>query len=138
MQTLRLPDEVEVVNVGLALFGEAVRAQGALAVDVDSKEPDGGLWGAAWDGKAWSGPLPLGMGPMASEPTVGIDSTGHGWAYWKGPDGKLRESFFDGVKWNGPIALPQFGVAHQAEMRRDTHQRQRRRLFIADALGRRI
>src|SRR5438093_1475996 len=42
MQTLRLPDEVEVVNVGLALFGEAVRAQGALAVDVDWRIPAGG------------------------------------------------------------------------------------------------
>jgi len=70
---------------------------------------DGGLWGAVWDGKAWSGPVQLGMGPMASEPAVGIDGSGHGWAYWKGPDGKLREAFYDGARWAGPIPLAQFG-----------------------------
>jgi hypothetical protein len=42
MPTLRLPEEVEVVNVGLPLFGEAVRAQGARAVDVDWRIPAGG------------------------------------------------------------------------------------------------
>jgi hypothetical protein len=71
---------------------------------------DGGLWGAVWDGKAWGGPVRLGMGPMASEPTAGIDGSGHAWAYWAGTDGKLREGFYDGAKWNGPIALPQFGI----------------------------
>ncbi|TMK52322.1 MAG: serine/threonine protein kinase, partial [Actinobacteria bacterium] len=71
---------------------------------------DAGLWGAVWDGKAWSGPIRLGMGPMASEPTAGIDGSGHAWAYWVGTDGKLREGFYDGAKWNGPIPLPQFGT----------------------------
>ncbi|HEY2667296.1 MAG TPA: protein kinase, partial [Actinomycetota bacterium] len=70
---------------------------------------DGALWGAVWDGKAWSGPIRLGMGPMASEPTAGTDASGHAWAYWAGTDGKLREGFYDGAKWNGPIPLPQFG-----------------------------
>jgi len=39
---LRLPDEVQVVNVGLPLFGDAVRSQGAAAVDVDWRIPAGG------------------------------------------------------------------------------------------------
>jgi hypothetical protein len=39
---VRLPDEVRVVNVGLPLFGDAVRAQGAAAVDVDWRIPAGG------------------------------------------------------------------------------------------------
>ena len=37
-----LPKEVRAVNVGLAMFGEAVRAQGAEAVDVDWRIPAGG------------------------------------------------------------------------------------------------
>lgn len=37
-----LPGAVAVVNVGLGLFGEAVRAQGAEAVDVDWRIPAGG------------------------------------------------------------------------------------------------
>ena len=37
-----LPAEVRVVNVGLALFGDAVRAQGAAAVEVDWRIPAGG------------------------------------------------------------------------------------------------
>ncbi|HEX9716732.1 MAG TPA: DUF1116 domain-containing protein [Actinomycetota bacterium] len=37
-----LPDEVRVVNVGLALLGDAVRQQGAAAVDVDWRIPAGG------------------------------------------------------------------------------------------------
>lgn len=40
--TVELPEEVRVVNVGLAVFGEAVRAQGAAAVDVDWRIPAGG------------------------------------------------------------------------------------------------
>lgn len=39
---VRLPDRVAVVNVGLKLFGDAVRAQGAEAVDVDWRIPAGG------------------------------------------------------------------------------------------------
>ena len=42
MKMVRLPDEVRVVNVGLDVFGEAVRAQGAAAVDVDWRIPAGG------------------------------------------------------------------------------------------------
>jgi hypothetical protein len=38
----RLPTEVRVVNVGLGLFADAVRAQGAGAVDVDWRIPGGG------------------------------------------------------------------------------------------------
>jgi len=37
-----LPTEVKVVNVGLPLFGDSVRAQGAEAVDVDWRIPAGG------------------------------------------------------------------------------------------------
>jgi hypothetical protein len=37
-----LPDEVRVVNVGLSLLGEAIRQQGAAAVDVDWRIPAGG------------------------------------------------------------------------------------------------
>jgi hypothetical protein len=37
-----LPDEVRVVNVGLSLLGDAVRQQGAAAVDVDWRIPAGG------------------------------------------------------------------------------------------------
>jgi Protein of unknown function (DUF1116) len=39
---LRLPAEVGVVNIGLPVFGDAVRAQGAAAVDVDWRIPAGG------------------------------------------------------------------------------------------------
>ncbi|HEV8652224.1 MAG TPA: DUF1116 domain-containing protein [Actinomycetes bacterium] len=37
-----LPGEVRVVNLGLPVFGDAVRAQGAAAVDVDWRIPAGG------------------------------------------------------------------------------------------------
>jgi uncharacterized protein DUF1116 len=37
-----LPDEVRVVNIGLSLFADAVRAQGAAAVEVDWRVPAGG------------------------------------------------------------------------------------------------
>jgi len=37
-----LPGEVRVLNLGLPLFGDAVRAQGAAAVDVDWRIPAGG------------------------------------------------------------------------------------------------
>src|SRR6266566_44775 len=40
-----LPEHVRVVNVGLSLFGDAVRAQGAEAVDVDWRIPAGGQEG---------------------------------------------------------------------------------------------
>jgi hypothetical protein len=39
---IRLPTDVRVVNVGLPLFGDAVRAQGAEAVDVEWRIPAGG------------------------------------------------------------------------------------------------
>lgn len=39
---LSLPEEVKVVNVGLALFGDAVRQQGAEAIDVEWQIPAGG------------------------------------------------------------------------------------------------
>ena len=38
----RLPDEVRVINIGLPAFGDAVRAQGAPAIDVDWRIPAGG------------------------------------------------------------------------------------------------
>ena len=41
-----LPAEVRVVNVGLPLFADAVRAQGAAAVEVDWRIPAGGRPGA--------------------------------------------------------------------------------------------
>ncbi|MGH2707719.1 MAG: DUF1116 domain-containing protein, partial [Actinomycetota bacterium] len=41
-RVLALPDEVRAVNVGLPVFGEALRAQGAEAVDVDWRIPAGG------------------------------------------------------------------------------------------------
>jgi hypothetical protein len=37
-----LPESVRAVNIGLAVFGDAVRAQGAVAVDVDWRIPAGG------------------------------------------------------------------------------------------------
>src|SRR5215472_18629473 len=39
---IRLPEHVAVVNVGLGMFAEAIRAQGASAVDVDWRIPAGG------------------------------------------------------------------------------------------------
>jgi hypothetical protein len=39
---VRLPDEVRVVNLGLPLFAESVRAQGVAAVQVDWRIPAGG------------------------------------------------------------------------------------------------
>src|SRR5437763_1544012 len=39
---VRLPGRVAVVNVGLKLFGDAVRSQGAAVVDVDWRIPAGG------------------------------------------------------------------------------------------------
>jgi Protein of unknown function (DUF1116) len=39
---IRLPADVKVVNVGLPLFGDAVRSQGAEAVDVEWRIPAGG------------------------------------------------------------------------------------------------
>ncbi len=40
--TVRLPAEVRAINIGLPVFGEAVRAQGADAVEVDWRIPAGG------------------------------------------------------------------------------------------------
>ena len=40
--SITLPQEIRVVNVGLPVFGEAVRAQGASAVDVEWRIPAGG------------------------------------------------------------------------------------------------
>lgn len=37
-----LPGDLSVINVGLSMFGEAIRAQGAAAVDVDWRVPAGG------------------------------------------------------------------------------------------------
>lgn len=37
-----LPDDVSVINVGLSMFGDAIRAQGADALDVDWRVPAGG------------------------------------------------------------------------------------------------
>jgi len=42
MTVLRLPTDVRVVNVGLSILGEGVRAQGVPAVDVDWRIPAGG------------------------------------------------------------------------------------------------
>ena len=39
---VELPRRVAVVNVGLKLFGDAVRSQGAAVVDVDWRIPAGG------------------------------------------------------------------------------------------------
>jgi hypothetical protein len=39
---IKLPEQARVVNVGLSLFGDAVREQGAPAVDVDWRIPAGG------------------------------------------------------------------------------------------------
>lgn len=41
-QVLALPDEVRAINIGLTIFGEALRAQKAEAVDVDWRIPAGG------------------------------------------------------------------------------------------------
>ena len=41
-EPIALPEEVRAVNVGLAAFGEAVRAQGGEAVDVEWRIPAGG------------------------------------------------------------------------------------------------
>ena len=40
--TLSLPAQVCVVNVGLPLFGDAIREQGAPVVSVDWRVPAGG------------------------------------------------------------------------------------------------
>jgi len=52
-----LPDEVGVVNVGLPLFAEAVRAQGRPAVQVDWRVPAGGDVEALRALRRLSGPL---------------------------------------------------------------------------------
>jgi hypothetical protein len=41
-EAIELPEEVRAINVGLAAFGEAIREQGAEAVDVDWRIPAGG------------------------------------------------------------------------------------------------
>ncbi|MGH2678237.1 MAG: DUF1116 domain-containing protein [Actinomycetota bacterium] len=41
-RAVELPDEVRAVNIGLGVFGEAVREQGGQAVDVDWRIPAGG------------------------------------------------------------------------------------------------
>ena len=41
-QPLSLPDRVAVVNVGLPLFGDAIREQGAPVISVDWRVPVGG------------------------------------------------------------------------------------------------
>jgi len=39
---VRLPDDVRAINIGLSIFGEAVRAQGRAALDVEWRIPAGG------------------------------------------------------------------------------------------------
>ena len=54
---MALPDQVSVVNVGLPLFAEAVRAQGRPAVQVDWRVPAGGDVVALRALRRLSGPL---------------------------------------------------------------------------------
>ena len=81
----------------------------AVAVNANQfvfwKGTDSNLWEAFWDGSKWNGPLSLGMGPLGSQPTAGVDGKGATYVYWKGTDGNLWEAFWDGSKWNGPLSL---------------------------------
>ena len=74
------------------------------------KAPDQNLWAGVYNNGWAAAAVPLGMGPMASQPFAGVDATGHYFVFWKGTDGKLREGYFDGAKWQGPVAFSQFGV----------------------------
>ncbi|HET7720595.1 MAG TPA: hypothetical protein VFK43_11550, partial [Acidimicrobiales bacterium] len=42
MTAIELPDEVEVINLGLPLFADAIRDQGRPVVHVDWRPPAGG------------------------------------------------------------------------------------------------
>jgi hypothetical protein len=67
------------------------------------KGTDGNLWEAWWDG-SWNGPENLGMGPLGSEPTVGVDANGNQFVFWEGTQGNLWEALYNGT-WNGPSDL---------------------------------
>ena len=69
------------------------------------KGTDDNLWEACWDGTRWNGPASLGMGPLGSEPSAGVDAHGHQYVFWKGTDNNLWEAWWDGTRWNGPASL---------------------------------
>jgi hypothetical protein len=69
------------------------------------KGTDGNLQQAIWNGSAWTGPYDIGMGPLGSEPTSGIDGNGSTSALWRGADGNLWEAHWAGTAWAGPVNL---------------------------------
>lgn len=65
---------------------------------------DNNLWNAQGAAAgALGAPLNHGFGPLASAPSVGTDSSGHTYAYWKGTNGDLFEAYWDGTVWQGPF-----------------------------------
>jgi hypothetical protein len=83
---MTLPDRVEAVNVGLATFADALRAQGAPVVDVDWRPPGGGdpsllavlerLWGAHGDRIAAANARVVERVEGVSPSVVGVEPAG--------------------------------------------------------------
>ncbi|HLX46781.1 MAG TPA: hypothetical protein VKS82_00440 [Streptosporangiaceae bacterium] len=70
------------------------------------KGQDSNLWQAqgAANG-ALAGPTNRGMGPLNSQPAVGIDGNGATYVYWRGngPSYDLWEAYWNGSAWVGPF-----------------------------------
>lgn len=70
---------------------------------------DNHLW-EAWftPGLGWSGPVDYtarlgGKAPLASQPSLGLTSSGQQLVYWQGTDNHLYEAWFTpGIGWSGP------------------------------------
>jgi pseudomonalisin len=74
------------------------------------KGPDNNLWeaqggaGEEMVGAEFSNVSDLGMGPLGSNPSAGIDGNGATYVYWEGTDRNLWEAYWNGSAWVGPIS----------------------------------
>jgi hypothetical protein len=62
---------------------------------------DPGLYEAYWNG-SWHGPVPLGDGPLGSQPTAGVDNSGNIYVFWENTGNGLEETYYNGSSWDSP------------------------------------
>jgi surface antigen len=88
----------------------AVGAHAGGEIDVFWRGEHGDLMESWYAGGRWWGPISLGMGPLASAPTVAVQANGEVDVFWRGANGHLVQAYFDGI-WHGPLDL---GAANPA------------------------
>jgi hypothetical protein len=72
--------------------------------------PGNSLYEAYWNGK-WNGPVNLGDGPLGSQPTAGIDSSGNIYVFWENTGNGLEETYYNGSSWDPPNEIKVDGNA---------------------------